>query len=44
VADRSQFAGRSRDEIVKTAGAAFDQVWKAAGLTRAGRLATVSGS
>lgn len=44
VADKSQFAGRSRDEIVKTAGAAFDQVWKAAGLNRAGRLATVSGS
>ncbi len=44
VADKSQFAGRSRDEIVKTAGAAFDQVWKAAGLNRAGRLATISGS
>lgn len=44
VADRSQFAGRSRNEIVKAAGAAFDQVWKAAGLNQAGRLATVSGS
>jgi sugar phosphate isomerase/epimerase len=44
VADKRQFAGRSRDEIVKTAGAAFDQVWKAAGLNRAGRLATISGS
>ena len=44
VASSSQFAGRSRDEIVKTAAAAFDEAWKAAGLTPAGRLATVSGS
>lgn len=43
VADKSQLAGRSRDQIVKAAGAAFDQVWKAAGLNQAGRLATVSG-
>lgn len=44
VADASQLAGRSRDEIVKTASAAFDQVWKAAGLNQAGRLATISPS
>lgn len=44
VADKSQFAGRGRDEIVKTAAAAFDEVWKSAGLNRAGRLETVSGS
>lgn len=42
-ADKSQFAGRSRDQIVKAAAGAFDQLWKAAGLNQAGRLATVGG-
>ncbi len=32
VADKSQFEGQRRDEIVKSAAAAFDAVWKAAGL------------
>ena len=41
--DKSQFTGLSRDKIVKKVGAALDQVWKAAGLNVAGRLATVSG-
>ena len=44
VADNSHFAGRGRDQIVKAAGAAFDQAWKAAGLNQAGRLAAVGGS
>jgi sugar phosphate isomerase/epimerase len=44
VADKSRFAGCGRDQIVKMAGAAFDQVWKSAGLNQAGRLATVGGS
>jgi sugar phosphate isomerase/epimerase len=42
-ADPSQFAGASREKIVKMAGAALDQVWKAAGLSASGRLAAVSG-
>jgi sugar phosphate isomerase/epimerase len=42
-ADKSRFAGQSRDQIVKSAAAAFDQAWKAAGLNQAGRRATVSG-
>ncbi len=41
--DKSQFAGLSRDKIVKKTGAALDHVWKAAGLNVAGRLAAVSG-
>jgi sugar phosphate isomerase/epimerase len=41
--DKSQLGGLSRDKIVKQAGAALDQVWKAAGLNGAGRLAAVSG-
>ena len=41
--DKSQLAGLRRDKIVKQIGAALDQIWKAAGLNSAGRLATVSG-
>ena len=41
--DKSQFKGLSRDKIVKQVGAALDQVWKAAGLSMAGRLASVPG-
>jgi sugar phosphate isomerase/epimerase len=43
-ADKSRLAGRGRDQIVKAAASAFDQVWKSAGLNQAGRLAAVSGS
>jgi sugar phosphate isomerase/epimerase len=42
-ADKSQFAGQGRDQIVKRAAAAFDGVWKAAGLNASGRLSTVGG-
>jgi sugar phosphate isomerase/epimerase len=42
-ADKSQFEGQSRQQIVKSAAAAFDFVWKSAGLNPAGKLATVSG-
>lgn len=42
-ADKSQFEGQGRRQIVKAAAAAFDVVWKAAGLNPAGKLATVSG-
>jgi sugar phosphate isomerase/epimerase len=42
-ADKSQFAGQGRDQIVKAAAGAFDRVWKAAGLNQAGRLAAVGG-
>jgi sugar phosphate isomerase/epimerase len=41
--DRSQFANPGREQIVKQAGTALEAVWKAAGLNKAGRLATVSG-
>jgi len=37
----SRVAGQGRDKIVKAAGAAIDQVWKAAGLNPAGKLSTV---
>jgi len=42
-ADKTQLAGQGRQQIVKAAAAAFDAVWKAAGLNPAGKLATVSG-
>jgi sugar phosphate isomerase/epimerase len=42
-ADPGQFAGASREKIVKMAGASLDRVWKAAGLGLSGRLAAVSG-
>jgi sugar phosphate isomerase/epimerase len=42
-ADKSRFDGQSRDQIVKSAAAAFDQVWKAAGLNQQGRRAVVGG-
>jgi sugar phosphate isomerase/epimerase len=42
-ADPSQFAGQSRDQIVKSTAAAFDAVWKAAGLNQAGRRVAVGG-
>jgi sugar phosphate isomerase/epimerase len=35
---KSRLAGLSRDKIVKQAGAALDQVWKAAGLSPPGKL------
>jgi sugar phosphate isomerase/epimerase len=41
--DKSQFAASARDKIVKSAGAALDAVWKAAGLNAAGKLAAVPG-
>ncbi len=41
--DRSQFAAQRREQIVKQAGAAMDQLWKSAGLNMAGRMAAVSG-
>jgi sugar phosphate isomerase/epimerase len=41
--DKSQFAGVARERIVKATGAALDQVWKAAGLSPSGKLATVPG-
>jgi sugar phosphate isomerase/epimerase len=43
-ADQSRLAARGRDQIVKAAAAAFDQVWKAAGLNPSGRLAAVGGA
>ena len=42
-ADKSQFVGQSRDQIVKAVAGAFDREWKAAGLNQAGRLAAVGG-
>jgi sugar phosphate isomerase/epimerase len=36
------FAGQRRDEIGKRAGQALDQVWKAAGLSPAGKLAAAA--
>jgi sugar phosphate isomerase/epimerase len=42
-ADKSQFEGQSRQQIVKAAAAAFDAVWKSAGLNPPGKLATVGG-
>lgn len=42
-ADKSHFEGQSREVIVKNVAAAFDTVWKAAGLNAAGRLAAVRG-
>ena len=41
--DKSHLAGPGRDKIVKSASAALDAVWKAAGLNVAGKLAAVSG-
>lgn len=38
----SRFHGQRRDAIVKQAGAALDAVWKAAGLTPAGKLAATA--
>lgn len=40
VPHRSRLAGMRRDAIVKLAGEKLDQVWKAAGLNPAGKLAT----
>jgi sugar phosphate isomerase/epimerase len=42
-ADKSQLGAASRDQTVKAAAAACDAVWKAAGLSPAGKRATVSG-
>jgi len=42
-ADKSQFAGVARDKVVKMAGAALDQVWKAAGLSPSGKMAIAGG-
>jgi sugar phosphate isomerase/epimerase len=42
-ADKSQFEGQSRQQIVKAAAAAFDSAWKSAGLNPAGKMATVGG-
>jgi sugar phosphate isomerase/epimerase len=39
---RSKFAGVRRDEIGRRAGSALDAVWKAAGLSPAGKLATAA--
>ena len=36
--DRSRFAGQRREEIGRRTGQALDQVWKAAGLSPAGKL------
>ncbi len=36
--DKSQFGGISRDKLVKAVAAALDQIWKAAGLSPAGKL------
>ncbi|MGD9721412.1 MAG: sugar phosphate isomerase/epimerase family protein [Pirellulales bacterium] len=44
VPDRSQFGSTGRAQIVKQCGAALDSVWKAAGLTNSGKLATVKGA
>lgn len=40
--DRSRFAGQRREEVGRRAGQALDQVWKAAGLSPAGKLATAA--
>jgi len=42
-ADRSAFAGARRDQIVKQAGEAMNRLWKAAGLTPDGKLASAAG-
>jgi len=39
----AHFGGQSRDKIVRTAAAALDQVWKAAGLNPAGKLSAPAG-
>jgi sugar phosphate isomerase/epimerase len=36
--DKSQFGGISRDKLVKAVAASLDQIWKAAGLSPAGKL------
>ena len=36
------FAGMGREKIVRQTGQQFEQVWKAAGLTPAGKLATAT--
>ncbi|HEV3006371.1 MAG TPA: TIM barrel protein, partial [Pirellulales bacterium] len=41
--DPSRFAGMRRDAIVKLAGENLDAVWKAAGLSPTGKLATTAG-
>jgi sugar phosphate isomerase/epimerase len=41
VPDRSRFGGARREEIGRRTGQALDQVWKAAGLSPAGKLAAV---
>jgi sugar phosphate isomerase/epimerase len=41
--DRGQLGASSRDQIVKHAGTALDQLWKAAGLSPGGRLPAASG-
>jgi sugar phosphate isomerase/epimerase len=41
--DQSQFKGVARDKVVKMAGAALDQVWKAAGLSPSGKMAVAGG-
>ncbi len=38
---RSRFTGQRREEVGRRAGQALDQVWKAAGLSAAGKLAPV---
>jgi hypothetical protein len=43
-ADRSAFDSTRRDRIVKRAGEAMDQLWRAAGLTPDGKLAAARGS
>jgi sugar phosphate isomerase/epimerase len=40
--DRSRFVGQRREEVGRRAGQALDQVWKAAGLSPAGKLATAA--
>jgi sugar phosphate isomerase/epimerase len=42
-ADRSAFAGARRDLVVKQAGEAMNRLWKAAGLTPDGKLASSPG-
>ena len=39
--DKSQFGGISRDKLVKAVATALDQIWKAAGLSPAGKLVAV---
>lgn len=41
--DKSQLAGLGRDTIVKQVSASLDGVWKGAGLSMSGKLATVPG-